>query len=226
MPALFTRTDIPLTIWKRSGPLRAGKRAIAKVSKRQWNVVIKLVTYAIFVIDFTLSMALLLCFVESCILSANTRPSFHFWIQIFTGNWSSPPATYPNTPEGVFKLSLSISIALVLNVASIGLIAVVIKQIATLRRDHVMRLNDLYTVRDGAIKGRVETLLIESGEFSEAQIDRINGIIDQGFQGGDALWSSNLMGSLEKAKELDSAEKTRTLLKEGVITGNPPRLEI
>ena len=95
-----------------------------------------------------LIVGVLLYYLESYIIPRGNVQVWHFWFQILTGNWSSPPSEL-----SPFILSLSILIALVLNFASLGLFTWLLKRIATVERIQAMKLEDALRFRDETIIG-------------------------------------------------------------------------
>jgi len=78
-----------------------------------------------------------------CIESSITgkdKVKWHFWFQLFTGNWSSVPDEYNTRP---LMTSLSMLLAFVLNLASFGLFGLIANQLAILRKVQAMKLVDM-----------------------------------------------------------------------------------
>ena len=146
-----------------------------------------------------------------------TKQKFHFWIQIFTGNWSTPPYS---KPEDVLWSSLSASIVFTINILSLGLIGLAVTRLNTLRRIHIMKLKDVYTIRDAAIKSSVRKLLSESKEFSVDQLKSINGIINSAFERGDQYWSDRLLARIAELEGMGSPKQLKEHIENGELTGS------
>jgi hypothetical protein len=110
----------------------------------------------------------------------NTQMVFHHFVQIITGNWSFPPYLDPaahlkkpfqNVP---LRMAISISFAIVLNFAVLGMLGWAIRTVTIIaRRQRIMR-NQFFELRDEVMK----TIILER-LFPKEQWPEISPLLDK-----------------------------------------------
>ena len=178
-------------------------------------------------IAITTILAIIIYFVEKNLIKTNaTRQAVHFWFQIFTGNWSSPDF-YLQKKIKYIQVSISLALALMLNILTFGLVGLTINYFLGLRKGRFkMKLSTAFAIRDISVKQNFESLLREKKLFSEEQIIAIKNALEKGFDQGDNLWKDKIIDTLESSGVIADANKFRSAMKSGILSGSPLMFEI
>jgi hypothetical protein len=190
-------------------PLTLGAAALYQDPKRMNERTRRVVQWAVGIIVATIICWAALYFIERVIFApeegrkewSQSQEEWHFWFQIVTGNWSSPPKEYAVHP---LRNSISMVLAFGLNLVSLGIFSAILWLVARFRKEYVMTtVRSLIALRDLAVRTAFEISLRKSSLTSE-QKNEVRDILRQAFiEGSDEFTKKDLPEwyGVEKAEE-------------------------